>query len=133
MEIPIDSTPKHSILVHLEEWFSTNRLQGDQTALVEKIFESPRSAASVVILKDPVPAAGKHIHTKCDEIILVWKGHGEMFIDGKWVQVKAGDFHICPRGVPHATWSIAGEELWMIGIFTPPQPKGGHDRIPFEE
>ncbi len=131
--MPVDSTPNQALLIPLEEWFKAHPLKEGQTVQGEKIFESPRNALSLVILKDPVPAIGKHIHTTTDEIIFVYKGNGEMFLNGRWVPVKAGDLHVCPRGVAHATRAARGQEMWMIGIFTPPQPKTGHDRIMVEE
>ena len=71
------------------------------------------------------------VNVNSDEIIMVCKGTGEMNINDKWVTVKAGDLHVCPRGAVHATRATAGEEMWMIGIYTPALPAGG-DRVMVE-
>ncbi len=55
------------------------------------------------------------------------------YINGKWVPVKAGDLHVCPRGVAHATRTLPGKELLTFNMFTPPQPKGAHDRVMIDE
>ena len=133
MRPPVDSIPDQAILIHPEEWFKAHPLKEGQTLQGEKIFQSPRSSMSLAILKDSVPVVGRHMHSTTDEIVFVVKGTGEMYINGKWVPVKAGDVHVCPRGVVHATRSSAGGELWMIGMYTPPQPKDGHDRIMVDE
>jgi len=130
---PIDSTPDEGILINLEEWFKTHPIKEGQTVRGEKIFESPRSSLTLAILKDPVPAIGRHMHGTTDEIIFVYKGTGEMYINDKWIPAKAGDLHVCPRGVAHATRATKGGEMWLIGIYTPPQPKAGHDRIMLDE
>jgi len=69
------------------------------------------------------------MHVTVDEVIFIYKGEGEMYINGKWVPVKAGELHVCPRGVAHATRAVPGKELLSFNIFTPPQPKDTHDRV----
>ena len=126
MNSPID--PMQGILINLEEWFKAHPIKEGQTLQGEKIFQSPGSIISFAIIKDPVPAIGKHKHVTTDEIIFVYKGTGELYLNGKWVPLKTGDFHVCPRGTAHATRASAGGELWVIGMYTPPQPKEG-DRV----
>jgi quercetin dioxygenase-like cupin family protein len=63
----------------------------------------------------------------------VYKGTGEMFQNGKWVSLKVGDLHICPRGVAHGLRASGGGEISIISIFTPPQPKGGNDRVMIDD
>ena len=48
---------------------------------------------------------------------------GEMHINGKWVPVKAGDLHACPRGVAHATRALPGKELLSFNIFRHRSPR----------
>jgi mannose-6-phosphate isomerase-like protein (cupin superfamily) len=120
-----------ALLINLGDWFKSHPMKEGQTIQGEKIFESPGSSLTFVVLKDPIPAIGRHMHANSDEIIMVYKGTGEMNINGRWIPVKAGDLHVCPRGEVHATRAAAGDEMWMIGIYTPPLPSGG-DRIMVE-
>jgi mannose-6-phosphate isomerase-like protein (cupin superfamily) len=46
-----------------------------------------------------------------DEIVFVYKGEGEMYINSKWVPVKAGDLYVCPRGVAHTSRALPGRKL----------------------
>ena len=125
------TTPMPALLLSLEDWFKKHLIKEGQIIQGKKIFESSGSSVTLVVLKDPIPAIGRHMHVNSDEIIMVCKGTGEMNINDKWVTVKAGDLHVCPRGAVHATRATAGEEMWMIGIYTPALPPGG-DRVMVE-
>ena len=128
----IDATPGEDVLIHLDEWFAKNPIKEGEVGRSDNVFSSPRSAVFIGSSKDP-KGIGRHIHVTVDEIVFVYKGEGEMYINGKWVPVKAGDLHICPRGVAHATRVLPGKELSFFNIFTPPQPKGAHDRMMIDE
>jgi mannose-6-phosphate isomerase-like protein (cupin superfamily) len=128
----IDATPGEDVLINLNEWFANNPIKEGLLSRSENVFSSPRSAVFIGSSKDP-KGIGRHIHVTVDEIIFVYKGEGEMYINGKWVPIKAGDLHVCPRGVAHATRALPGKELLSFNIFTPPQPKGAHDRVMIDE
>jgi mannose-6-phosphate isomerase-like protein (cupin superfamily) len=128
----IDATPGEGVLIHLDEWFAKNPIKEGEVGRSDNVFSSPRSAVFVGSTKDP-KGIGRHIHVTVDEIVFVVKGEGEMYINGKWVPVKAGDLHVCPRGVAHASRALPGKELLIFNVFTPPQPKGAHDRMMIDE
>jgi mannose-6-phosphate isomerase-like protein (cupin superfamily) len=128
----IDATPGEGVLIHLSEWFAANPIKEGEVSRSDNVFSSPRSAVFIGSSKDP-KGIGRHIHVTVDEIVFIYKGEGEMYINGKWVPVKAGDLHACPRGVAHATRALPGKELLSFNIFTPPQPKGAHDRMMIDE
>jgi mannose-6-phosphate isomerase-like protein (cupin superfamily) len=123
----IDSKPGEAVLISLGEWFAAHPLKEGKIRN-ERVYESSRDTINMLVLKDVT--IGRHLHTSVDEIVYVHKGSGEMNINGKWVPVKAGDLHVCPRGVAHATRAGA-EELWVISIFSPPMPAAG-DRVTIE-
>jgi mannose-6-phosphate isomerase-like protein (cupin superfamily) len=128
----IDATPGEGILISLDEWFAKNPIKEGEVGRSDNVFSSPRGALFIGSSKD-TKGLGRHIHVTVDEIVFVYKGEGEMYINGKWVPVKAGDLHACPRGVAHATRAVPGKELLTFNIFTPPQPKGAHDRMMIDE
>jgi mannose-6-phosphate isomerase-like protein (cupin superfamily) len=127
----IDSTPAESVLINLADWYAEHPLKEGTKSRSDTIFSSPRSALLINSSTD-TKGLGRHIHTTVDEIIYVVKGEGEIYVNGKWTTVKAGDLHICPRGVAHATRAAAGKEYLSFNIFTPPQPKGA-DRVMIDE
>ena len=128
----IDATPGEDVLINLDQWFSTHPIKEGELGRSDNVFSSPRSAMFIGSLKDP-KGIGRHMHVTVDEIVFIYKGEGEMYINGKWVPVKGGDLHVCPRGVAHATRALPGKELLSFNIFTPPQPKDTHDRVMIDE
>ncbi len=122
----IDATPGEDVLIHLGEWFAKNPIKEGELNRSDNVFLSPRSAVNIASTKDPkgIGGLGTHMHVSVDEIVFVYKGEGEMYINGIGVPVKAGDLHFCPRGVSHGTRALPGKELSFFNIFTPPQPKG---------
>jgi mannose-6-phosphate isomerase-like protein (cupin superfamily) len=128
----IDSTPGEDLLIHLDEWFATHPIKEGQMNQIDAVFSSPRAEMLILTTKSP-KGLGRHIHVTADEIVFVYKGEGEMYINGKWVPAKAGDLHVCPRGVAHATRALPGKELMTFNILAPAQPKSGHDRVMIDE
>jgi len=128
----IDAKPDEGILISLDEWFAESPIKEGEVGRSDNVSSVPRAALFVGSSKDP-KGIGRHIHVTVDEIVFVYKGEGEMYINGKWVPVKADDLHACPRGVAHATRPLPGEELLTFNIFTPPQLKGAHDRMMIDE
>ncbi len=128
----IDATPGEDVLINLDDWYAKNPIKEGDLVRSEMVFTSPRSALFVGRSKD-TKGIGRHMHVTVDELVFVYKGEGEMYINGKWVSVKAGDLHVCPRGVTHATRTAPGKELLTFNMFSPPQPKGAHDRVMLDE
>ena len=128
----IDSTPGEDVLINLDQWFSTHPIKEGALSRSDAVFQSPRTAVFIGSNKD-TKGIGRHMHVTVDELVFVYKGEGEMYINGQWVPVKAGDLHVCPRGVAHATRALPGKELWTFNTFAPPQPKGAHDRVMIDE
>lgn len=126
----IDATPGEGVLVNLDKWFAEHPVTPPNPSRSDKVFESPRCLVNLVTNKGPL--MGKHIHTNVDEIVFVYKGSGEIYLNGKWTPVKAGDLHVCPRGIAHATRCVADKEMLAISIFAPPQPAGG-DRVMLDD
>ena len=124
-KLPADSTPPESILLNLDDFYASHPLQPGAPSRLDNVFKSPRCTVNLVINKGPL--IGRHIHTNVDEIVIVYKGTGEMYINGEWVPVKAGDLHVCPRGTAHATRVTGTNQMEVISIWTPPPP-GGNDR-----
>jgi quercetin dioxygenase-like cupin family protein len=118
----IDSTPAESVFVRLAEHHAGRHLPATGVDS-HPAFDCPRSQ---VLVRTAVKgtAIGPHFHPVCDEIVVVTGGSGELLINGEWKATKAGDVHVCPRGVVHDTRALA-ENLQYLSIFTPHPPPGG--------
>ena len=118
----IDAEPGKALLIDVEKWFQAHPIEKGP-ARVEGVFKSPRAQVAYIRVKGgPIP---RHIHTQVDEVIYIYKGQGEVYLNGKWTPVEAGNFHTCPRGVAHSARTGEDEELWLIASFTEPLPPGG--------
>jgi len=124
----IDSSPGEDVLISLDQWYSEHPIKEGALSRSDPAFQSPRTAVFIGSSKD-TKGIGRHMHLTVDELVFVYKGEGEMYINGNWVPVKAGDLHVCPRGVFHASRALPGKQLWTFNAFAPPQPKGAHDRV----
>lgn len=60
-----------------------------------------------------------HFHKTHSETVYVFKGKGEMFIDGKWIAVGPGSVHFNPMTKIHATKNTGDDQLVVFSIFTP--------------
>ena len=120
----LDASPEQSILVNYDEWFAASAKPNEAKIASKTIFTSPRA---VVMIRD----AGKgtniaqHFHSTTDEVVVVLGGSGEIMVNGEWMPVKAGDVHVNPRGIVHATRVGEGSDLKFISVFTPQIPAGG--------
>lgn len=124
----IDAEPGEALLFNAEKWFQDHPIEQGKIARAETVFKSPR--VQVVFFKMKGAPLGRHIHTQVDELVYVVKGRGEQYVNGKWIPIKAGDFHASPRGVAHGGRTAGDEELWMILFFTEPlQPAGDRAMI----
>jgi quercetin dioxygenase-like cupin family protein len=136
----IDAEPGKALLFDAEKWFQEHPIEKG-IARAETVFKSPR--VQVMFFRFKGAPLGRHIHTQVDELVYVVKGRGEQYINGKWLPIKAGDFHTSrlpikagdfhtsPRGVAHGGRTAGDEELWMILFFTEPLQPGG-DRAMIE-
>jgi len=122
----LDASSDKGIVVNLDDFYAKHPLKEGEPARGDEVFKSPRVQVSLVTNKGPL--IGLHYHATADEIVYVYKGAGEMYIDGKWVPVKAGDLHVNPRGVVHATRVTGDEPMEVIGFFTQPQ-ENGNDKV----
>jgi mannose-6-phosphate isomerase-like protein (cupin superfamily) len=125
----IDAKPPEAQLFDAEKWFQDHPIEKGGIRS-ETVFLSPRAQVNFLRIKGS--PLGRHIHSQVDEIVYIYKGRGEMYINGKWVPVKAGQFHTCPRGVAHSTRTTGDEEIWLIAFFTDPLPPLG-DRVMVDE
>lgn len=112
----LDSEPAEGVLINLEQFFKDN--PATKPVQFDKIFTSPRTDVSLSRISGPF--IGRHVHTETDEIIYLYKGKCEVYLNGKWVLMKPGDLHICPKGVAHTTRAVDKEGFQAIAIFTQP-------------
>lgn len=71
-----------------------------------------------------------HAHMKSDMFVMVQQGFGEMFVDGKRIEMKAGDSVFVPKGKPHYFINKDTKPSIALVLFSPPLQPG--DNVPVE-
>lgn len=122
----LDTKYDKGLLVNLDEFYASHPIKPGDPTRGDSIYKSPRG--EVVLVQNRGPLIGRHYHQSCEEIVFVYKGKGEMYIDGQWVPVKAGDLHVNPRGVYHATRVVGDQDMQVFCIFAQPQANG-NDKV----
>ena len=106
------------IISQLDEILKANPLTTGQKAQLIKIAEDNTMTLNVLRC---IEGAGlnQHIHKTHDETVYIIRGTAQMFIDGKWVDLKPGSIHFNPMGKVHGLNQTGTEELVGLSIFTP--------------
>lgn len=90
-------------------------------------YLSPKIGSRMVGITSGIHQPGQgfepHVHPLSEELLIVLRGKGEIFLKDRWIKVSEGDIVYAPEGVPHGTRNLEGsdEELITIGIAVPPQ------------
>lgn len=76
-----------------------------------------------VLTLRPGEASETYRYGIAEEAMICFKGRGEVFLRGRWVDVAAGDVAYFPEGVPHAIRNPAdsGADFVLVTQITPPQ------------
>lgn len=92
-----------------------------------RYFLSPKIGTRMFGITSGIQSPGEgfepHVHPLSEELLIVIKGKGEVFLGDRWIKVQQGDIVYAPEGVPHGTRNPkdSGEDLVMVGIGIPPQ------------
>lgn len=119
----LDTQFKKGVIINLDDWIATHPIDPGATMRSDFVVGSPRVQVNI----GQVPKLGVHYHGSADEIIYIYKGVGELYIDGQWVRVTAGTIHFNPRGLIHGIRPVT-DDFKIFAVFAPPQVTG-NDRI----
>lgn len=79
----------------------------------------------VIELELPIGLLGAppHAHKTFDEICRVTQGELTILVGNDLFQVKAGDWHLRPRGIVHSFWNTGSQPAKFIELYAP----AGHE------
>ncbi len=90
-------------------------------------FTKSQTAGHLGVTENELPVgflgAPPHFHKNFDEICRVTQGVLTIMVGEQLFQVKAGDWHLRPRGIVHSFWNTGKETAKFIELFIP----GGHE------
>jgi len=120
----LDTQHKKGYNFNLDEWYAAHPFESGQTMRIDAAMGTLRSQLMIA----QRPSLPVHYHGSADEIIYIYKGVGELYINGEWVKVYPGEVHLNARGFIHGIHPAGDGEFKIFAVFAPPQA-GGSDRI----
>jgi len=93
----LDTQYKKGYNFNLDEWYAAHPFEPGQTMRIDAAMGTLRSQLMIA----QRPSLPVHYHGSADEIIYIYKGVGELYINGEWVKVYPGEIHFNPRGYIH--------------------------------
>ncbi len=110
--------PMGPFLATVEKALETNPLPAGQT--VQRIKLTGDDSATVLIVRIAKGGEAKtHAHPDNSETVFIYKGAGQLTIDGKTMNLGAGSLHFNPKGSPHAVKNTGDGEMIAVSVFTP--------------
>ncbi len=110
-------------MIDVEKFLAEHPIPAGQPMRADFVVGTPRSQYVI----GQKPKLDPHYHGSSDEIIFVYKGTGEMYINGEWVKVTPGFIHFNARGFIHGIRPVT-DDFRIFALFTPPSANG-NDRI----
>jgi len=104
------------IITNIEEILNANPLKAGEKGQMINIAQD--ETIGLFVMRATEGGLKPHFHKTHNETIYVIRGTGQLFINDKWVDVKAGSLHFNPMGKVHGS-KATGEGLVGISIFTP--------------
>lgn len=106
------------VITQIDDILKANPLKATEKVQIINVAQDDTATVNVVRLLE---GAGlkPHIHKTHDEMVYIIKGTGQMFINGKWIDVKPGTLHFNPMNKIHATKNTGKEDLVLLSVFTP--------------
>jgi quercetin dioxygenase-like cupin family protein len=82
------------------------------------IFESPRLLVGLNAF-EPGQQHALHAHAGQDKVYYVLEGRGRFLLEGRELEMKAGDLLVAPEGVPHGVYNTGPARLLVLAVLAP--------------
>jgi quercetin dioxygenase-like cupin family protein len=106
------------ILTQVDEILATNPPKAGEKLQLINVAQT--DAVSVLIIRFLQGGEVKpHYHKTHEETVYVIKGSGQMLVNDKWAELKAGTIHFNPMNAVHAIKNTGEEPLVAISVITP--------------
>lgn len=114
---------REGTLLHLEGGVEYPQPGGLGVKMILTPMTGSRMVGITAGFHQPGQSFEPHVHPVSEEILIVMKGKGQMFLKDRWLDVQEGDIVYAPEGVPHGTRNPEGNEgiFITIGCAGPPQ------------
>lgn len=82
------------------------------------IFSSPRLLVGLNAF-EPGQSHALHAHQGMDKVYQVLEGEGRFLLEGREVEMRAGDLLVAPEAVPHGIHNTGAGRLVVLAILAP--------------
>ena len=82
------------------------------------IFESPRLLVGLNAF-EPGQEHALHAHAGQDKVYHVLEGAGRFLLEGRELEMKAGDLLVAPEGVAHGVRNTGTSRLLVLAVLAP--------------
>jgi quercetin dioxygenase-like cupin family protein len=82
------------------------------------IFESSRLLVGLNAF-EPGQQHALHAHAGQDKVYYVLEGNGRFLLEGRELEMKAGDLLVAPEGVPHGVHNTGSARLLVLAVLAP--------------
>src|SRR5262245_64874497 len=69
---------------------------------------------------EPGQAHELHAHAGVDKLYHVLEGQGQFLLEGRELDMRAGEMLVAPAGVPHGIRNTGAERLLVLAVMAPP-------------
>ena len=85
------------------------------------LYESARVLVGLNAF-EPGQSHALHAHAGMDKVYQVLEGEGQFLLEGRELQMRAGDLLVAPNGVPHGVRNSSSARLLVLAILAPAPP-----------
>lgn len=90
---------------------------GDMRTIIHSSKTNKQFSCVEAVLAPKKIAGSPHKHDDLDELMYVVEGTASVLMGDEVVKVKAGSWHLRPRGIVHVIWNSEDENLRLIDMY----------------
>ncbi len=95
------------------------KFKGVKLALLVDSKKSPQASVSMLLI-EPEVEIPIHTHEEQIDSIYVLEGAGQAYVNGKWEEIKAGDYIFVPPKEEHGVKNTGTQPLKLFIVHSPP-------------
>jgi len=104
-------------LIPAQKPLETGPMGNNMRTLIRSTQTNNQFSCVEAVLAPKKIAGSPHKHDKLDELMYVLEGTASILMGDEVVEVKAGCWHLRPRGIVHVVWNSGSENLRLIDMY----------------
>ncbi|MET0570371.1 MAG: cupin domain-containing protein [Pedobacter agri] len=104
-------------LIPAQKPLETGPMGNNMRTLIRSTQTNNQFSCVEAVLAPKKIAGSPHKHDKLDELMYVLEGTASILMGDEVEEVKAGCWHLRPRGIVHVVWNSGSENLRLIDMY----------------